>query len=381
MLRTLSPIYISTQAVADSAFQLTQHSAGPGLDVSLHAHGALPDRRRKPWVHTPYSFLHDSIRMRVFSVDKLKQRTYEQYLNDFGSGDLALIFPGVEMPVYEQIKKAGHPLFVEFVNCHRQAAHEILRSLYENEGLEPPTQVNDPVEEQADFDRTDIADFVFAPSQGVYDSLLSAGVPEEKVLPASRGWSPELLTAQHRESPIEKSDEPVFLFVGTINLRKGVHFLLRAWAKAGVKGRLVIAGKMTDPVAKVCSEELNRDDVELLGYIDDIGTAYHSADVFVMSSLEEAGPRVTYEAMGCGLPALVTPMGGGRVAESGKGVIEVDPHNQDQWIDAIRRLAQDVELRKQLGAEAREAAQEFTWDKVGKRRRESLLSAAATLKR
>lgn len=62
-------------------------------------------------------------------------------------------------------------------------------------------------------------------------------------------------------------------------------------------------------------------------------------------------------------------------ARDGVDGFVIDPHDIDGWVAALRRLAQDQELRLQMGRSAKERAQEFTWEKVAVRRREALLAA------
>ena len=51
------------------------------------------------------------------------------------------------------------------------------------------------------------------------------------------------------------------LFVGLACVRKGIHLLLKAWARAKLKGRLVLAGDIDSRGRQRCAEQLNRSDV------------------------------------------------------------------------------------------------------------------------
>ena len=104
-----------------------------------------------------------------------------------------------------------------------------------------------------------------------------------------------------------------------------------------------------------------------------MGQVFRSADVFVFPTLEEGGPQVTYEAAGCGLPVITTPMGAARLVETGASGIVVDPGSADQLAAAIRRLVSSPELRAAYGSEARRRAADFTYARVGPRRLDQLL--------
>lgn len=83
---------------------------------------------------------------------------------------------------------------------------------------------------------------------------------------------------------------------------------------------------------------------------------------------------VTIEAMGAGLPCIVTPMGSaGIVSEQTGGALIVEPGQEGAIADAIRRLATDREARMAMGRRAQEIATHYTWDQVGMRRGEAII--------
>ncbi len=97
-------------------------------------------------------------------------------------------------------------------------------------------------------------------------------------------------------------------------------------------------------------------------------------------SLEEGGPQVCYEAAAHGLPMIVTPMGGGRIANETNAII-VPSQNPGALAAALREMAANPDLRRRMGAAARVASLEFAWPKVAERRLAQLLEAAETLER
>ena len=149
--------------------------------------------------------------------------------------------------------------------------------------------------------------------------------------------------------------------------------LLRAWEKAGIKGRLMLCGSMEPAIAETCSRILARSDVIHRDYTSDIAFAYREADFFAFPSLEEGGPMVTYEAMANGLPVLTSPMGAGSIARDGKDGIIVSPYDEEGLVTGLQQLAGCAELRLRMSDSARERAQEFTWEKVARRRAELVL--------
>jgi glycosyltransferase involved in cell wall biosynthesis len=105
----------------------------------------------------------------------------------------------------------------------------------------------------------------------------------------------------------------------------------------------------------------------------DIALAYREADFFAFPSLEEGSPLVTYEAMANCLPVLTSPMGAGGVARDGKDGIIVSPYDEEALVTGLQQLAGCAELRLRMSDSARERAQEFTWEKVARRRAQLVL--------
>jgi glycosyltransferase involved in cell wall biosynthesis len=84
---------------------------------------------------------------------------------------------------------------------------------------------------------------------------------------------------------------------------------------------------------------------------------YRAADVFVFPSYREPGGTVVFEAMGHGLPLVVSDLGGPGNAVDDTCGIRVHPVSPDQYARdlaaAIARLAGSPDLRQELGAGAR----------------------------
>jgi glycosyltransferase involved in cell wall biosynthesis len=287
----------------------------------------------------------------------------------------AYIWPDASVETIRQLRRSGIPVFREMINCHRGTAKIILDQAYERLGAAPQHGIS-CASVQAEREALDSVNYIFCPSPMVESSLLENGVPAGKLLRASYGWALTRLAGSSSLLPPRHGMTAVF--VGAICVRKGVQLLLKYWAQSGVKGRLVLAGDV-EPIIKVkCAEFLDRDDVVVLDYFKDIGSLYRSADIFILPSFEEGSPLVIYEACGCRLPVITTPMGAGGIVRHNREGFVIDPNDSDAWIAAIRALAEDVELRRTMGNSAAERAQSFLWRSVAARRREQILACIAS---
>ncbi|WP_271586100.1 glycosyltransferase family 4 protein [Bradyrhizobium sp. CCBAU 53415] len=282
----------------------------------------------------------------------------------------AYLWPSASMELLQELRRRDIPVFREQFNCHTRTAKAILDDAYGKIGVAPMHGITDATVDR-ETEILEAMDYIFCPNQPVESSLLENGVSKSKCLETAYGWDPVRLSGKNRLLP--SNHEFTAVFVGIIGVRKGAHLILDYWAKSGVKGRLVLAGRMEPVIKEKYSDLLARDDVTVLDYVEDVGSLYRSADIFVFPSLEEGGPQVTYEACGCGLPVITTSMGAGRIVRNECEGLVLDPYDAAGWIAAIRRLAEDTELRRRMSAAALEHAERFTWTTVAGRRREQMI--------
>ena len=95
--------------------------------------------------------------------------------------------------------------------------------------------------------------------------------------------------------------------------------------------------------------------VILEGFQPDVKPYLQAADVFVLSSRQEGMPLALVEAMACGLPCVVTDVGGNAEAISnGREGFVIEPGAVSKIADAILYLVQHAEERDKMAARARE---------------------------
>jgi glycosyltransferase involved in cell wall biosynthesis len=131
-------------------------------------------------------------------------------------------------------------------------------------------------------------------------------------------------------------------------------------AKRGIPVRLLMAGD--GPLRtrlEVLSRELGIGDrVHWLGHYARPERVMQASDVFVLPSVGEAFGLVLAEAMACGLPVVGSRSGAiGEVVEDGTTGLLVTPQSPEAFADAMEKLADDVSLRRRMGAAGRERAQ------------------------
>ncbi len=144
-------------------------------------------------------------------------------------------------------------------------------------------------------------------------------------------------------------DEFVLVSTGELNDNKNHKTIIQAVHKlenSSVKYLICGKGPLDEELLYLVKElDLERQ-VMLLGYRTDIIEINHVADVFVFPSFREGLSVALMEAMACGLPVVCSDIRGNRdLIEDGKGGFLVEPSSVDDFIQAIRKLAQDDSLR------------------------------------
>jgi glycosyltransferase involved in cell wall biosynthesis len=160
-----------------------------------------------------------------------------------------------------------------------------------------------------------------------------------------------------REAP----EPPEVICVGRLVPAKGQHILIKAMAAlrdAGVSVRLRLVGGGPDRASlEAQTRELALEDrviFEGAVNMDRVKALYRDADLFALASFAEGIPIVLMEAMAMEIPCVTTRITGiPELIRSDVDGILVAPSDEEELAGAIRRLAEDPDLRKSLGQAGR----------------------------
>jgi glycosyltransferase involved in cell wall biosynthesis len=201
------------------------------------------------------------------------------------------------------------------------------------------------------------ADLILVPSEHIATMLTRHGTSRDKIQVVPYAADIRRFCPQAAKS---HGAACTFLFAGGITQRKGIKYLLEAWRRVRrPEWRLQLLGALPrnlGPLRGYLGE------VEHLGRVAhaDVPARMAAADVFVFPSLFEGSAVVTYEALACGLPSIVTPNAGSVVRDGAEGIV-VPAGDVERLAAAIERLGSDPELRAAMALAARRRAEEFTW--------------------
>lgn len=167
-------------------------------------------------------------------------------------------------------------------------------------------------------------------------------------------------------------DRPYFLFVGTLEPRKNLPNLLKAYAKlpkdVRAAGLLVIVGGKGWGGVNVPAmvQELGiTDNVRIIGYASEevLSTLYAHALFLAMPSLYEGFGLPLAEAMAMGTPVLTSNCASMPEVAGSAGLL-VNPMNIDHISQGLLTLLTDDHLRRQLAEQARLNAARFSWERA-----------------
>lgn len=189
------------------------------------------------------------------------------------------------------------------------------------------------------------ARLVICPSQALASAARDLGAQEVRVIPSG---------VQVPESVAEPADPPEILFAGRLSPEKGILELVEA--ASGMS--LVVAG----------DGPLRERVPGALGFVPHhaLGALYERASVVACPSHREGFGVVCAEAMAYGRPVVAGAVGGllDLVVDGETGLL-VPPRDVSALRGALERLLGDEELRRRLGAAARERIKErFAWPAV-----------------
>ncbi len=191
------------------------------------------------------------------------------------------------------------------------------------------------------------------------------------------GVDTKRFSADHEPIPELNDGMLNILFVGRPEKRKGLRYLLRAFAKVKAthpNTRLVIVGGY-DARQKRAYQRWVRDsslrDVEFIGFAPDeeLPRYHRSSHVFCAPNTgNESQGIILLEAMAAGLPVVASNLGGfAEVITHGVDGLLVRPKDSEALAEALIELVSRPELRAELGSKGQGSSEHYSWERVSQR--------------
>ena len=211
-----------------------------------------------------------------------------------------------------------------------------------------------------------LADAIMVNSQWTLDALVQQGVPTDKIHIVPLAYEAEASYHEPSPTPLKADCEPLrVLFLGQVNLRKGIQYLLEAARLLqGASIQIDVAGPISIADQFVVKAPAN---VRFHGAVtrDRVREFYSRADVFVLPTISDGFALTQLEAMAHGLPVVTTPHCG-RVVTDGMDGFVISARNATLLADRLRTLLEDPERLQAMSEAARLAVEKFSLDHLDK---------------
>ncbi len=326
-----------------------------------------------PWLHTPETLLSRynllprrlSDDLGVLNTLRFDDWTARRIPHDT---DALIAIAGAGLKTGRLVQQRGGIFLCDRGSTHQRYQEQIVSEEYRRWGVTlPVSDIRDTLREEEIYAQ---ADAITVPSTFARRSYEEMGVPSAKlhVLPygadlGSSQFTP-LLDAER-----DPSDGFNVLFAGGVSLRKGVPYLLEAFARLQVpRKRLRLAGSL-EPCLKQVLGRLPLQDVELLGPLPkaELTALMRRSQVLVLPSIEDGFGLVMAEAMACGCAILAsTNTGAEDLYTEGREGFIVPIRDAVALADRLQLLAEEPERLAAMRAAALAHVQQLGgWSEYG----------------
>lgn len=277
--------------------------------------------------------------------------------------DILVGWSGASLEAAREARRRGMAVVIERGSTHIVHQNAVLTEAHARLGLRFPgidrRLMAREIEEYA------LADLVVTGSSAAAATFVPHGVEAARL--AVNPYGVDLarfaaLTAPRRPRP------PRILFVGQVGLRKGVPWLLEAFARLGGDAELHLVGPM-EPAFRPLLTRWPGERVHLHGALrgEALVQAFAGADLFCLPSIEEGFGMVVLQAMAAGLPVVASTATGAADVPAALPIL-VASGDSTALAEGLRQALDDPSRREAMADAGRRAvAAGFTWADYGHR--------------
>ncbi len=308
----------------------------------------------------PFRFLEKFLKIRINSF-LFVNYLFGKFVNwDLPKTKIYHSWMGLAPEAVKKAKKHGAIMVLEGANSHPHNLLKILEKEYSLFGMKYPESDKKQILKQAEMIKN--FDYVMCPSKFVYDSFSKEGFSKKQLIFMPYGVDNENFY------PIKKKNKKIkFIFIGSMQLRKGVQYLLQAWEELALKdAELVLVGRVWPDAHKITEKYKQNSSIKFLGFSSNPKKILQSSDVFISPSLEEGSALTCYEALACGLPIIATSNSGSVVRDKKDGFI-INARDVEKLKEKILYFYKNPEKIKDFGRNAVKRAGEYSWKNYEKK--------------
>ncbi|MEQ1853914.1 MAG: glycosyltransferase [Chthoniobacteraceae bacterium] len=215
-------------------------------------------------------------------------------------------------------------------------------------------------------------DVVWVNSESYRRSWIDRGMPPEKLRILPRGLDTQLFRVDHRTPDFWKkrgapAGATVLLYVGRVSKEKNLEVIVSAWQRLrrpGLALAFVGDGPYLPELKRIVPEAI------FTGYLsgEELAGAFASADVFVFPSTTDTFGNVVIEALACGLPCVVSDVGGPKdLIDPGVTGFVTRGLDAEDFTRAVSKLMDDPALRAKMRDASAKAVAHRDWCDAARR--------------
>ena len=260
--------------------------------------------------------------------------------------DIFLFYNGSGLSTCHYAKKKGAISIVEAVNCHVTYQEEILRE--EHNILNISWKPFYAKEKRRRIEEYEQADYILLPSEFVKTSFIKLGFDKSKLLKVPYGFN-RFLDTNNKLISLQKNKFTV-LYVGSISVRKGLTYLIKAFTELRHPDKELILVGPTDEVTGIDTASLSPN-ILFTGTLkgEALNSMYRKADVFCLPSIEDGFGLVIGEALSFGVPVITTTNTGAYdIIEDGKEGFIVPIRDSQSIYEKLQLLADNIDTLQSM---------------------------------
>jgi len=283
--------------------------------------------------------------------------------------DLFFGWPQMSLNCFKKVKKIGGVTILDYPIPHITTWQQLLLEESRIQKIKQPHSLFTAYTHKRMLKEIEETDFISVPSSFVKNSFLENGVPESKLLFNSYGIDNDKF---HPFSEKPAHEKFTIIFVGSVELRKGVHYLLKSFNELQLKNcELKLVGNIHHDFKPYCDLYKSNNQIKWLGGQSKDKTAeeMRKADIMVMPSLLEGLSLTILECMASGTPVISSENAGGLdLIEDGKNGFIFPIRNTDKLKEKIEWCYHNRDKLSEMGKICRNIITEtYSTDEYGKR--------------
>jgi glycosyltransferase involved in cell wall biosynthesis len=219
-----------------------------------------------------------------------------------------------------------------------------------------------------------MAAHVVVPSATVREEIIEQyNLREENVSVIPLAPGPQFCTTPESDQEVQEKyglHQPYVLFVGTLEPRKNLSTLVKAFAALPheilADTQLALCGRwgwMNDELQAEIKRLQPTKSLHVTGYVpdSDLPALYRGATVFAYPSLYEGFGLPPLEAMACGVPVIASTAAA-LTEVLGDAAERVDPLDIEAWSQRLLSMLSDAQLRESYVRRGLSHVKKFCWD-------------------